>query len=96
MIVKILGFLDLLTAIFLWLGYFFKIIPEQFLLLVAFYLLIKGVFFIILSAGTSIASFVDVIISGIIFLSFQHTIPKFLIILISLHLIIKGILSLIA
>lgn len=90
MILKILGSLDIISAVFLWLFVFFKIIPEKFLMLAGFYLLAKGIFFLI---SRDIASIIDVICAGIIFLSLNFAIPSFIIILVSLFLLQKGILS---
>jgi hypothetical protein len=93
MILKILGFLDILSALSFWLFYFFKLVPEKFILLIIFYLLAKGVFFLI---SKDIASILDVISAFIIFLALSFTLPAFLVILISLFLLQKGILSLLA
>lgn len=90
MILKILGSLDIFTALSLWIFHFFHIIPEKFIMVLAFYLLAKGIFFLI---SQDIASILDVICAGIIFLSFNFTIPAFVIILVSLFLLQKGILS---
>jgi len=93
MILKILGTLDILSAIFLWLSHFFNILPEKFIVLIAFYLIVKGVIFLI---SADIASILDVISGGIIFLSLSYSLPGFLIILVVLFLIQKGIFSWVA
>lgn len=93
MIIKILGILDILTALLFWLSAFFHIIPEKILLIVAFYLLAKGIFFII---SRDIASILDVISAGIIFISLNFTLPAIVVILVALFLLQKGILSLLA
>ena len=90
MILKILGALDILSAMLLWLGHFFHIIPQNIMILIAFYLLIKGVVFLI---SADIASILDIICAGIIFLSFQVSMPGFVMILATLFLLQKGILS---
>ena len=82
MILKILGFLDIISALSIWLAHFFHIIPQSFLMLIAFYLLAKGIFFLISAV--------------IIFISFSVNMPGFIIILVSLFLIQKGIFSWIA
>ena len=93
MIIKILGILDILAALSFWLFFFVKIVPETFLLLLAFYLLVKGIFFLI---SRDIASILDVICAGIIFLTLNYQMPAFIAVLVSLFLIQKGILSLLA
>lgn len=93
MIIKILGILDILAGILFWLSAFFHIIPKPLLLIFAFYLLSKGIFFLI---SFDIPSIIDVICSVIIFLSFTSTIPKFIAILVTLFLLQKGILSLVS
>ncbi len=93
MIVKFLGGLDILSALAFWFFFFFNIIPEKIIILVAFYLLVKGVFFLI---SRDIASLLDIISSGIIFLSLNYAIPSFVAILTSLFLLQKGILSLLS
>lgn len=73
MIVKFLGILDLLSALFLGLV-LFEVIPERYLLVFAIYLLLKSVIFII---GKDFASMIDFII-GIIFLLlfFKINVPE--------------------
>ena len=93
MIVKVLGILDIFAAMFFWLSFFFKFIPEKLILIAAFYLLIKGVVFLI---SKDIASILDIVCAGVIFLTLNYTIPSFLAILVSLFLLQKGILSLLA
>jgi len=93
MILKILGTLDILSGILLWLGFFFKIFPSSLLMIIAFYLLIKGIIFLI---SADIASILDIICAGIIFLSLQVNIPGFVIILVTLFLLQKGVLSWVA
>lgn len=93
MIIKVLGTLDILVAVFVWLAHFFNIIPEQFILLIAILLLVKGVFFIITSGLANIVSIVDVVIAAIILLSLNFHIPDAIIIIIVLFLLQKGIFS---
>ena len=93
MIIKILGILDILTAFILWLSYSFHIIPTTLITILALYLLVKGIVFLI---SLDIASIIDVVCSGIIFLSLGFSVPAFLLILVSLFLLQKGILSLLA
>jgi len=91
--VKLLGIFDISAAILFWLFAFFAIIPEKFLLLAAFYLLVKGVIFLV---SRDIASIFDIISSAIIFLALNFTIPKAIVIIVSLFLLQKGIFSLLS
>tara|TARA_Y100000310_G_C20631812_1_gene789058 strand:+ start:860 stop:1141 length:282 start_codon:yes stop_codon:yes gene_type:complete len=90
MILKIFGALDIIAALSIWFGHFFNIIPQSFITLIAFYLLAKGIFFLI---SADIASILDVISAIIIFISFSVNMPGFIIIIVSLFLIQKGIFS---
>ena len=91
MIVKILGILDIIAAIIFWLFGMFHIIPSNIILIVAFYLLIKGIIFLI---SLDVASILDVIVSVLIFISLNFALPKVIVFLIALYLVQKGILSL--
>ena len=93
MILKILGILDIITALIFWLFAFFNIIPSTLLLILAFYLLVKGVVFVI---SRDVASILDIFCAGIILLSLNFQMPKFITIIIVLFLIQKGVFSLIA
>ena len=72
MIIKILGILDIISALIFWLLLFFNL-PKILLLLIAFYLLIKGSIFLI---SADIASILDILCAGIIFLALSFTMPK--------------------
>jgi len=91
MLTKILGLLDIFAAITFWLSVFFHIIPKTLVLLFAFYLLVKGVFFLI---SLDIASIIDVVCAGVMFLSFNYSLPAFVPILVTLFLLQKGVFSL--
>lgn len=91
MIIKILGILDIIAAILFWIFGMFHIIPSNIILIIAFYLLIKGIIFII---SLDVASILDVIVSILIFISINFMLPKVAVFLISLYLIQKGVLSL--
>ena len=93
MIIKFLGILDICAAIFFWIFSFFNFIPEKLILIIGFYLLIKGAVFLI---SADIASVLDIICAGFIFLSLSFTLPKFVPILITLFLLQKGIFSLLS
>ncbi len=92
-VVKILGILDIIAGIFFWLFCFFHIIPKPIIILLAFYLLVKGLSFLL---SFDIASIFDVVFSIIIFLSLSLTIPKVIVVLFVILLIQKGILSLVS
>lgn len=93
MILKILGILDILAAVSVWLFGFFHILPQTFLLIIALYLLVKGVVFLI---SMDIASILDIICAGIIFLALSFNMPKAVILIVTLFLLQKGVLSLIS
>ena len=94
MIVKILGFLDIIVGISFWLfGIFHLEILAGFILLMGLFLLAKGIAF---ATQMSIASILD-ILSAILIASATYTpFPNLIIIIISLFLIQKGIISIIA
>jgi len=91
MIVKILGILDILAAILFWLSAIFHIIPSSLILLFAFILLAKGIFFLI---SEHFASVIDVFIALIMFASLSFHIPQVIVIVLSLILLQKGVASL--
>lgn len=88
--IKILGSLDIFSAIMVWIAAVFHIIPSPLLLLIAFYLLTKGVFFLI---SADIASIIDIICAVLIFLSLSFDMPVFVSIIVALFLLQKGIFS---
>jgi hypothetical protein len=91
MIVKILGILDILSAVLFWLFGLFHIIPSSVILIIAFYLLIKGIIFLI---SLDTASILDVIVSIILFISLSFVLPNIIVFLVAFYLIQKGIFSL--
>lgn len=91
MIVKILGILDIITAILFWIFGIFGIIPSSFILLFAFIILAKGLFFLI---SEHFASVIDVVIAGVMFLSVSFQIPQAIVIILALILLQKGVFSL--
>jgi len=90
LIIKLFGSLDIFSAIIVWLS-IFKFIPTPLLLLVGFYLLVKGVVFLF---SADIASILDIICSIIIFLSLSFAMPALITIIVALFLLQKGIFSL--
>lgn len=93
MILKILGIIDILTAIFFWTFGILGIVPKSIILIFAFYLLIKGVVFLI---SADIASILDIVCASIIFISLNFVIPTFLVIIVAIFLLQKGIFSLLS
>ena len=95
MLIKILGFFDIIAAIVLFLTGFVKLAVPV-LLLFAFYLIAKGIFFAVLGGFelSSFSSFVDVGIGVVFYLSVSFAIPKIILSFCSLFLIQKGVLSL--
>jgi hypothetical protein len=92
MIVKILGILDLLAAIFFWVFGLFGIIPQSIIFAFAFYLLIKGTIFLI--TAERFASILDIACGVIMFLAISFSMPEIVTILVALYLVQKGIFSL--
>ena len=92
-IVKILGILDIFTAVFFWIFAFFGIIPTNLIILLGVYLLIKGAVFLI---SRDVASIIDIVCSFVVFISLNFTIPKVISILVSLYLLQKGVFSLLS
>ena len=91
MIVKILGILDIIAAILFWLFGMFHIVPSSIILIIAFYLLIKGIIFVI---SLDAASIIDIVVSILMFISLNFNFPKVIIFLIAFFLLQKGIISL--
>ena len=93
MILKTLGILDLISAIIIWVSFFFKIMPETFVLTIAIYLIIKGGFFLILRDPLSA---LDVVIGILAITSLYIAVFPYFIIVSTLYLIAKGSFSLFA
>ncbi len=97
MIFKILGILDLITAlVFLINNWFDKTLhwfPDKIVLVLAIYLIIKGIFFLI---SLDFASIIDIICGIVIILSLYFTIPLLLAAIIFIYLLQKSILCLIS
>ena len=91
MVVKILGTLDLITAVLFWLSITFKIIPESFIIILALYLIAKGAAFLI---SKDVASVLDIITGILIFASIPFQLPRIVITLTIIYLLQKGIFSL--
>jgi len=94
MIVKVLGILDILAAALIFLNNnFANLLPAKILWIVAFYLIIKGIIFLL---GADIASIVDIICGSVIILSIFFVLPKLVTLLVVLFLIQKGAFSLLS
>ncbi len=93
MILKTLGILDVFAGFLFWLNGFFHLFPNSFIMLIVFYLIIKGLIFVI---SKDIASILDIVSGIVIYFSLTYSLPGFVIILVALFLIQKGIFSLIA
>lgn len=91
MIVKALGILDIFIAVCFWVFGILNFLPERFILILGFILLVKGVIFVL---GLSITSIIDIICGILIAIASEVAMPKFVVILISLFLLQKGIFSL--
>jgi len=93
MLVKFLGILDIIAAVIFWSFSFFHLFPKSFLVVSAFYLLIKGLIFVLTG---DLISFFDIGCSVFLFLALIFTLPKLLVILVTFFLIQKGVISLLA
>ena len=93
MIIKILGVLDILSGFLFWLNGFFNILPDSLMMIIVFYLIIKGLVFVF---SKDIASMLDVGSGIVIYLSITFSLPGIIIFLVAFFLLQKGILSLIA
>jgi len=90
MIIKILGALDIFIAACFWLFGVFGIVPGNFILILGFFLLVKGVVFI---TGLSFPSFVDIIMGIVMITATSYHLSNIIIVLFSLFLLQKGIFS---
>lgn len=94
MIVKILGIIDIITAILFWVFAVFEVsYLSQIILLLGFVILMKGIIF---SFDFNIVSIIDILISFVIIYASTNTIPFIAIIILSIYLLQKGIFSLLA
>jgi hypothetical protein len=96
-VVKILGVLDIIVALFFWIFGIFRLqdnlFMSGFIMIMGFYLLVKGVAFVI---SADIASIFD-IISGIIIIAATSVLmPKLIVIIVALYLLQKGIFSMLS
>ena len=92
MIVKLLGILDLLSAMLFFLFAYLNWISGTLIVVVALYLILKGAVFVLLAK--SIISGLDVIAGIIIFVSLDIIFPQLVILIVVLYLLQKGVFSL--
>jgi len=92
MLVKILGALDLLAALIFWLWIFIGL-PNEVMLVVVMFLIIKGLIFIM---GFAIASIFDILCGVVIYAALNFGLPKFIYVIVLLFLVQKGIISILA
>jgi hypothetical protein len=96
-IIKILGVLDIIAALFFWIFGIFRlqdnVFMSGFIMVIGFYLLVKGVAFII---SADIASIFDIISGIIIIASTTLLMPKIIVIVVSLYLLQKGAFSMLS
>ncbi len=91
MILKILGILDIFSAVLIFLFNFLNFFPSQIIILIGVYLLVKGVLF---SISKDPASMLDIAAAIIVLATLNFTVPFLLLSLVSIYLIQKGIFSL--
>lgn len=93
-VIKILGVLDIIIALFFWIFGIFRlqnnVFMSGFIMILGFYLLVKGVAFII---SADIASIFDIISGLIIIAATSIIMPKLIVIIVALYLLQKGIFS---
>jgi hypothetical protein len=94
MIVKILGVLDIFVAICFWIfGIFHLSFMSSFILILGFYLLIKGIAF---ATTLNVVSIIDIVCALIIIGSNSYPMPIVVVIIVSLFILQKGIFSLLS
>jgi hypothetical protein len=94
MILKLLGGLDILIAILFWIfGVFHLNILSSLILILGFFLLVKGIAF---ATTLNTVSIIDIIASLIIIGSTSYSMPIIVVIIVSLFLLQKGIFSMLS
>lgn len=89
-VIRVLGTIDIFAAVFFWIYGLFGIIPISLIFFFAFFLLMKGVVFLI---AKDFASAGDIVCSVFMFFSIYAQLPEFMIIIVSLFLLQKGVFS---
>ena len=91
MILKVLGALDIFTAICFWIfGIFHLSFISNLILILGFYILIKGIAF---ATTLNLVSIIDVVCGFIMIGSTSYSMPIVLVIIVSLFILQKGIFS---
>ena len=94
MLIKLLGFLDIVSAVIFFINNtVFHLLPTSIVLLVAIYLLIKGIIFVL---SADFASIIDIICGIIIISSAFFILPKLIAVIIAVYLVQKGIFSMLS
>jgi len=92
MLLKLLGVIDILSAIVFWLFYNLNVLPLVLVLILGVFLMLKGIYFSTLSK--SVSSALDILV-GLVVVSFSTIgLPVILVLLLSLYLLQKGVVSL--
>ena len=92
-LVKVLGVADIIAAVLIWIFGIFHILPPELIFVFGFYLLAKGVIFLI---SKDAASIIDVICAVVFFGAPYVTLPRAIVIIVSLFLLQKGIFSILS
>lgn len=91
MIVKVLGALDIFVALVFWIfGIFHLGFLSGFVLILGFFLLVKGVAFAI---SLNAVSVLDIVSALIIISATSFVLPKIIVIIVALFLLQKGVFS---
>ena len=96
MIIKAFGILDILAGLLFFIdGTFFKsnLLPDKILWIIALYLIIKGMIFLL---SFDVASAMDIICGIIIIFAISFTLPEVLVAIIGIYLVQKGAFSLLS
>lgn len=94
MIIKLLGFLDIVAAILFFINNsFFNILPTSIILVVAIYLIIKGVIFVI---SADMASIIDIACGIVILSSAFFVLPRLVAVIVAVYLVQKGVFSMLS
>ena len=92
MIIKLLGVLDILSAMLFFLFAYLNWVSGTFVVFAAIYLIFKGTAFVLLAK--SIVSGLDLIAGIIIFVSLDFVFPQIVVLIVIFYLLQKGVFSL--
>ena len=91
MLIKLLGVLDVMVAILFFANNtFFRFLPTVIVLIIALYLIIKGLIFVL---SADVASIIDIICGIIIIASAFSVLPKLVAVIVAIYLVQKGVFS---